>query len=180
MSRRSDFGWFELAIGIALIALGVLALAKPALVLTGLVFIYGIAAIIMGVADIILYIRVERFTGFGPVISLVAGILSVMCGAMLLVYPGAGALVLTLLFPIWFIAHCISRLAHLPHIRRAAGKGVYALTLIISVIGLILGFMMLLSPLFTLAAIRCFAGAYFILLGANGILLAFSPMGTGR
>ena len=64
--------------------------------------------------------------------------------------------------------------------RRAAGKGVYALTLIISVIGLILGFMMLLSPLVTLAAIRCFAGAYFILLGANGILLAFSPMGTGR
>ena len=53
----------------------------------------------------------------GPAISLVTGILSVMSGVMLLVYPGAGALVLTLLFPIWFIAHCISRLSHLHHIR---------------------------------------------------------------
>ena len=177
MSRRSGFGWFELAIGIALIALGVLALAKPALVLTGLVFIYGIAAIIMGVADIILYIRVERFTGFGPVISLVAGILSVMCGAMLLVYPGAGALVLTLLFPIWFIAHCISRLAHLHLIRLTAGNGLYIFTLVINIIGLILGFLMLLSPMFTLSTIRYFVSIYLIFLGVDSIIMAFSPLG---
>ena len=62
MRRRSGFGWLELAIGIILIALGMLTFAKPDLALTSLVFAYGVAAVVMGVADIILYIEVERYT----------------------------------------------------------------------------------------------------------------------
>lgn len=83
MRRRSGFGWLELAIGIVLIGLGILAFAKPDLALTGLVFAYGIAAVVMGVADIILFIQVERYTGFGPMLSLISGVLSVMTGLIL-------------------------------------------------------------------------------------------------
>ena len=180
MKRYSGFRWGQFMIGVLLVILGIWTLGHPGMALTGVVMIYGLLAVLTGIMDIVFYVKMERYIGFGPMLSLISGILSVMAGVMLLVYPGAGSIAAAILFPLWFLAHCISRLAHLPHIRRAAGKGVYALTLIISVIGLILGFMMLLSPLFTLAAIRCFAGAYLILLGANGILLAFSPMGTGR
>ena len=111
---------------------------------------------------------------------MIAGILSVMAGIMLLVYPGAGTLALTLLFPIWFIAHCISRLTHLHHIRLIAGNGIYVFTLVINIIGLFLGFMMILEPFFTLTTIRYFASFYLVLLGIEGVLMAFSPMGTGR
>lgn len=180
MRRRSGFGWLELAIGILLIVLGALALAEPEFALNGMVFAYGFAAVIMGVADIVLYIQVERYTGLGPVLSLVSGILSVMSGVMLMVYPGAGVLVLTLLFPIWFIAHCISRLTHLNHIRLVAGNRMYLFTLIINSIGLILGFLMFLSPLFTITTIRCLAGIYLILLGIDGVLTAVSRMGMRR
>ena len=180
MRRRSGFGWLELAIGILLIVLGIWSFISPGLALTSMVFAYGIAAIIMGIADVVLCIKIERYTGFGPIISLISGILSIMSGVMLLVYPTAGALVLTLLFPIWFIAHCISRLTHLHYIRLTAGKRMYYFTLVINIIGLILGIMMLLSPLFTLATIRCFASSYFILLGIEGVLLAFSRMGMRR
>ena len=121
MKRHSGFGWLELVIGILLIGLGILTFAKPELVLTSLVFLYGISAVVMGIGDIILYIQMERYTGFGPMLSLVSGILSVMAGVMLVVYPRTGVLVLTVLFPIWFIAHCISRLAHLNRIRFVAG-----------------------------------------------------------
>ena len=58
MRGRSGFGWLELVIGIVLIVLGVFAFAAPDLALTGLVFAYGIAAVIVGVADIILFIEV--------------------------------------------------------------------------------------------------------------------------
>lgn len=180
MRRRSGFGWLEGITGAALIVLGVLAFARPDLALTGLAFAYGIAAVVMGIGDIVLYIQVERYTGFGPVIALISGILSVMSGIMLQVYPKVGALVLTLLLPIWFIAHCISRLTHLRLIRLTAGSGVYYFTLVINIIGLILGFLMLLSPMFTLTTIRCFAGSYLILLGVDGILMAMSPMGRRR
>ena len=177
MKRRSGFGWLELVIGIILVILGVLAFARPDLALTGLVFAYGISAVIMGVADIILFIEVERYTGFGPILSLISGVLSVMSGLMLVVYPGAGVLVLTVLFPIWFIAHGISRLAHLGHIRFVAGNGIYYFTLIVNLIGLVLGILMLFHPLFTLATVRCFAGTYLILLGIDSVVMAASRMG---
>lgn len=177
MRRRSGYGWLELIVGILLIVLGMLAIVHPDFAVTGLVLAYGAAAVILGVADILLYVHVERFTGFGPMLSLISGILSVMSGVMLLVYPGAGVLVLTLLFPIWFIAHCISRLAHLPQIRLTAGSGMYYLTLVIQIIGLILGCLMLLRPVFTLSVLRAFAGIYLILLGIDCVLMGAGRMG---
>ena len=178
MRKRSGFGWLELIIGIVLIGLGILTFVNPDLALTSMVFAYGIAAVVMGIADLILYIQVERYTGFGPILALISGILSVMSGITLVVYPSAGILVLTVLFPIWFIAHCISRLSHLNHIRLAAGNGMYYFTLAINIVGLLLGFMMLLNPLFTLTTIRFFASIYLILLGIDSIVMAISRIGT--
>ena len=81
--------WWELLAGITLIVLGTISLFRPSLAVKGLVYAYGIAGVIAGVADILLYIRVERFTGFGPIVSLVSGVLSVMSGVVILVNPGA-------------------------------------------------------------------------------------------
>lgn len=180
MRTRSGFGWLELAIGIFLIVLGVWAFAEPDRALTGMAVAFALAAVCVGVADIILFIQVERFTGFGPILSLVAGILSVMSGLMLLAYPKAGAMALTLLFPIWFVAHCVSRLAHLSRVRMVAGSGIYYLLLTINIIGLVLGFLMFLSPIFTLSVIRCFASIYLILLGVDSVIMAASRMGMRR
>lgn len=177
MMRRSGFGWLEFIIGILLILLGILAFARPGAALTGMVLAYGVAAVVMGIADIVLYIRIERYTGFGPYLSLISGILSVMSGIMLIVYPGAGTIVLTVMFPVWFIAHCISRLVHVNHIRYIAGKGVYCLSLLLNIVGLILGVTMFFQPLFTLTAISYMAGSYLILLGVDAIVIAFSRMG---
>ena len=180
MTKRSGFGLLELLIGIALVALGIWMFAQPGLVMTGVALAYGIAAVVMGVVDIVLFVKVERYSGFGPILSLISGVISVMSGVMLIVYPRAGALVLTLLFPIWFIAHCISRLAHTHYIRFVAGDGIYYSILVINIIGLILGFMMLLSPLFTLTVIQYFACIYLVLLGLDSILIAVSRMGMRR
>lgn len=177
MRRRSGFGWLELVIGILLIALGVFTFANPGFALTGLAALFGAIAIVMGVADIVLYVRVERFTGFGPVVSLISGILSVMSGFMLLVYPNAGRWVLSLLFPIWFIAHCISRLSQLNTIRFHAGSGMYYFTLVVNIIGLILGFLMILRPVISILSIGWIVGFYLILLGVDSIVLAVSNMG---
>lgn len=177
MNRRSSFGWLELITGIFMIILGVLVFVIPNLIMTSMVIFFGIAAIVMGVTDIILFIRVERYTGFGPILSLITGIISVMSGIALMIYPKLGAIMLTVMFPIRFIAHCISRLMQIHHIRLIAGYRMFVFTLVVNIIGIILGFMMLLSPLFTLSTIRCFAGCYLILLGVEGILTAFSGMG---
>lgn len=177
MRRHSGFGWLELILGIVLILLGVLTFISPARMLGGVVVLYGIAAVVMGIADIVLYIQVERYTGFGPILALISGILSVMSGLMLVVYPRAGQLVMAMLFPIWFIAHCISRLMHLGTIRFASGDGMYYFTLIVNIIGLILGFLMILDPFVSLISIGYIVSLYLILLGIDSIVMAVSRMG---
>ena len=110
MKRKSGFGWSELIVGILLTALGIVTFVQPEGTLTGAVVIYGVIVIVMGIEDIVVYTRLSRFTGFGPMLSLISGILSVMCGIMLVANPNLGKWALTILLPVWFIAHCISGL----------------------------------------------------------------------
>lgn len=177
MRRHSGFGWLELAVGILLVALGILVFLYPDAALNTMIIGYGLAALVTGISDLILFIQLERYTGFGPILALISGIFSVMAGAVLMLRPRAGVLVLTVLFPIWFAAHCISRLARLGDIRFIAGEGTYRFTLVVHTIGLILGLLMFLSPVFTLTTIRYLASIYLILLGIDGIVLALSRLG---
>ena len=170
MNRRTDIGWTELIFGLALIVFGVIMLRQPAGVLTWLVVICGIIAIFTGIGDIILYVKMERFTGFGPVISLVTGILSVMTGFMLLVYPGAGTWALAMVLPIWIIAHCISRLSHLQYMKMHFGMTYYTISLILNILGLIVGILLIFRPMITIFSMGVLVGAFLIIEGVECIL----------
>ena len=84
MKKYSGFVWMELAVGILLILLGVFTFLRPGSLLTGIVAIYGLIALITGIDDILTFIRLEKYTGFAPAVSLISGILSVMCGLKIL------------------------------------------------------------------------------------------------
>ena len=99
MRRRSRYGWLELIEGILLILLGIYTLCNPGSMLRGITFAYGLLAVITGISDIVFYAKTERYIGFGPTIALVTGILSLLAGLMLLMYPNAGELIMTLLAP---------------------------------------------------------------------------------
>lgn len=177
MKKHSEFGWMELIVGILLILLGIFTFMRPGSMLTGIVVVYGIIAVITGIEDIVLYVRLEKYTGFGPMVSLISGILSVMCGVMLFVYPDAGKWILSLLFPVWFISHCISRLSHIQLLRIMRGKAVYYVALILNIIGIILGFLMLFQPVLTFISMRIvgyIVAAYLVLLGIDNIVQAFT------
>lgn len=91
---------------------------QPVGVLTWIVILCGVVARYKcGIGDIVLYVKMERFTGFGPVVSLVTGILGIMAGFMLIAHPGAGTWAIAMILPIWIIAHCISRLSHLQYMK---------------------------------------------------------------
>ncbi len=178
MKKRSGFGWMECISGICMIALGFFTFIKPGNIFTGLAVVYGVIAVITGVCDIIFYIKTERYTGFGPAIALVSGILSVMAGMVLLSHPDLGKWIVSVLFPIWFIAHCISGMAHLDIIRLAAGKFCCYFSLIIDILGLILGIALLFRPTVTVIAAGTIIGVYLIVFGTESLVLAFSKMGS--
>lgn len=174
MYKSRGFGVFELIVSILLIVLGVYTLSRPGAALESAVIVYGILAIAMGVFDIVVYVKLERRTGFGPVVSLVTGIISILAGVMILLEPVAGVLALSWLFPIWFICHCISRLMNLGLTRLAAGTAFYYLALVLNILGLIVGIVMCFSPLFSVLTLAYMVGFYLILLGIDGIVMAVS------
>ena len=65
-------------------------------------------------------------------------------------------------------------------IRVMAGNVMYYFTLVVNIIGLILGFLMLFQPILTLLSASYIAGMYLILLGVDGIAIAFSGIGSRR
>lgn len=178
MRKRSGFGWLEFIIGVLLVVLGIYSFVRPNSALSIAVIVYGLVAVLTGISDIVFYVKMEQHTGFGPTISLISGIFSVMAGMMLIVYPNAGKWIMTLLFPIWFIAHCISQLSHLNIVRMTAGNFMYYFSLTINVLGLILGISMLIQPVAVIFTFGYIIGMYLILLGIDNIVMAFSRMGS--
>ncbi len=179
--RRSGFGWSELLAGVLLLALGIFTLARPEGMLTGVVVVYGVIAILLGIEDIVVYVRLARFTGFGPMLALISGILSVMCGVMLVANPGVGKWALTVLLPVWFIAHCIAGLTRIDRIWLIGNRFYYYFALTLNIVGLILGCVMLFSPtmsFLTLRAISYLVGIYLLLFGVESIVAAFARRHT--
>lgn len=177
MKARSKFGWIELILGILLIALGVLTMMRPSTALATFVILYGIVAIVTGIADIVIYVRLERRTGFAQGMTLVSGILSILAGILLLMNVGAGTWVISIIFAVWFIMHCVNRLANLPWIRAVSGTGMYWFSLILNVIGLLLGIMMLFDPLWAAGTLVYFVAFYLFVAGIGSIAMAFSKLG---
>ncbi len=178
MRGRSGFGWSQFLMGICLILLGAFTFLRPRSIFTGIAVLYGIAAVITGICDIVIYIKEERFTGFGPAVSLISGILSIMTGIALLAYPGIAEWVVAILFPLWFITHCISRLAHVGIIRLMAGNSYYYFCLIVNTIGLVLGFLMLFQPFITFFTVGYLVAFLLIAFGIDCILMAFTDLGS--
>ena len=175
--RTDKVKWTELITGILLILLGIYSLIRPVGMLTGVTVIYGLFAVVTGVADIAFCVRMERRTGFGPAVSLVTGILSVLAGILILCNISAGRWVIAILFPVWFIAHCISRLSHLSLIRLTVGDAYYYFTLVVNIPGLVMGFLMLFNPLAAMLSVSWLIGIYLILLGMDSLMLAIVLFG---
>ena len=172
MRRRID--WLQLIIGILLVIFGVYMLINPGRTLRWVIILYGVLAVITGISDIVYYVKAERYTGFGPVVSLISGIFSIMAGVMLLVYPDAGKWVLIMLIPIWFIAHCVSRVAHLNTVCYVINRSYYHFSLVMNIIGIVLGCMMIIWPSILLFSAGVLIGIYMIIQGIDSIVTALN------
>lgn len=87
MKYEHRYLFVEILEGVLLVMLGVATMLRTEQVLDSLTLIFGILAVITGLADVMFYIRLERHTGFRPAVSLVSSILSIMLGCALIAHP---------------------------------------------------------------------------------------------
>lgn len=101
---RDSAGWWLAALlGVVSVAAGVIAILYPGITLLVLVLLMGINAIFAGVLDIAMAFRLRREIRGEWLLGL-AGVVSILFGALVLALPGAGALALVWLIAFYAIA----------------------------------------------------------------------------
>jgi uncharacterized membrane protein HdeD (DUF308 family) len=95
-NRRDEPHWVALLVGgIAGVALGILTFLMPGITATVLLYLIGAWAIITGVAEIMVAIRLRKMIE-GEWMLVLAGVVSVAFGLVLFITPGTGALAVVL------------------------------------------------------------------------------------
>ena len=104
LNNRDDRGWWlALLLGIISVAAGVIAIFYPGITALALIIVIGVNAIFSGVLDIAMAIRLRKEIQGEWLLGL-AGLLSILFGAFVIILPGAGALALVWLISVYAIA----------------------------------------------------------------------------
>lgn len=101
--RGGDDWWIGLLLGAVSIGAGAVAILRPGLTALVLVLLMGANALVTGVLDILLALRLRHTPRTGWLLGL-AGIASLAFGVLVFLYPGAGALAMVWLVGAWALA----------------------------------------------------------------------------
>lgn len=178
--KRSTLGWIEIILGILMVALGIYAFVRPVTAIMAIVVVYAIVAIITGIADFYIYYRLEKRGGFGSALMILSGILNIVVGILLMLNLNAGAWALSILFPIWFIVHCVARLANLDYVKAFGSSFEYWVSLIANVLGIILGVLILFNPLMGGISLVYFIASYLVVEGISSLVVGCGNVGAAR
>jgi uncharacterized membrane protein HdeD (DUF308 family) len=120
--------WWALALrAAAAIILGIVAFAIPGVTLAAIVLLFGIYAVIDGVLALIAAVRGLRSHGqWGAM--LIEGLIGIAAGVVALLWPGIGALALTLLVAAWALTTGVLEIVMAVRLRRMI-KGEWLLIL---------------------------------------------------
>jgi uncharacterized membrane protein HdeD (DUF308 family) len=93
--RKADQRWWVmLLLGMFSVAAGVAAALNPALTIVALILLIGANALVSGVLDIVVALRVRKYMK-GELLLVLSGVASIVFGLIVLMFPtGAGALAL--------------------------------------------------------------------------------------
>jgi uncharacterized membrane protein HdeD (DUF308 family) len=162
--------WWVLALrGAVAILVGILALAYPDLTLEAFVIIFGIYAIIDGVMALAAGMRAaERHERWATLI--VEGVLDLVAGAVMLLWPGLSLVALVLFLGIWAVVTGVALLAAAMRLRRLQGDWLLVFSGLASIV---LGVILFLWPIAGIVALAWWFGIYAIVFGGLLVALAF-------
>ncbi|MEC5162388.1 MULTISPECIES: HdeD family acid-resistance protein [unclassified Janthinobacterium] len=95
--RSAGDWWILLLLGIVSIVAGLLAALRPAVTVLALVLVIGVNALVSGVLDIALAVRLRKSIR-GEWLLVLGAVTSIVFGLLIVAYPGAGALAM-----VWMI-----------------------------------------------------------------------------
>ncbi|HYW78253.1 MAG TPA: HdeD family acid-resistance protein [Thermoguttaceae bacterium] len=120
--------------GIAMIVIGVMAIATPAVAGTAVVYVIGALLLIAGVIEFIQGLRTEGWTS--KIFPSILGLVTAICGVAVLAHPLLGLTYLTLVLAAYFVVGGIWKIVTTFSYRGVTG---WPLMLISGIVSLVLG-----------------------------------------
>lgn len=174
LSRR----WWVVALrGVAAIAFGILTFVSPQSSLFALVVLFGAYALVDGAFNLAMLARGPRGTHRWTSM-IVHGVISMVAGALTLLWPGISAMVLLMLIAAWAVVHGIFELVTAVRLRKQIqGEWLLALSGILSVA---FGVLLFLFPGAGALALILWIGAYALVTGVLLLILGFKLRGIAQ
>ncbi|MCH3923152.1 MULTISPECIES: HdeD family acid-resistance protein [Limosilactobacillus] len=170
--EQKKFDWFSLIVGILFVLAGIASLMHPDKTLHFLAILVGIAFILRGIYELWFRQFVNRVLNEGSGWLMFTAILDIILGIIVLVYPNWGVLYIAILFAIWFIIDSVMQI-------KAAGlfrefhRGYSTWLVILGVLSVILGIILLFSPMMSAMTIVWLISLLLMVFGIMHIIEAF-------
>lgn len=162
--------WLVLLRGIFMVIFGIIALVSPGIALLTLVWLFGLYAILDGIAAIVIGVRTRGEPHW--VWAIVQGVVSVLAGVIALIWPGVTALALLFVVAFWAIVMGIGEIGGAFASRRS-GSSAWGWTLAAGILNVVFGILLLIWPASGILTLVWLVGIFTLAGGIALILLAF-------
>jgi uncharacterized membrane protein HdeD (DUF308 family) len=177
LQELARYWWLLLIRGLLWILLGCFAFFRPGLTLWALIVVYGVFALIDGVAGVVLGLK-GRAGDRKWWQWLLIGLLGVAAGLMALIWPGITALALLFLIAFWAIVRGIFEIVAAVALRKLIDNEWW---LVLSgVLSVAFGVLLLLRPGAGALAVIWLIGTFMLLAGILSVMLALRLRGLKR
>ena len=161
--------WLVLLRGIFMAIFGIIALVSPGIALLTLVWLFGLYAILDGIAAIVIGVRTRGEPHW--VWTIVQGVVSVLAGVIALIWPGVTALALLFVVAFWAIVLGIGETGGAFASRRS-GSTAWGWTLAAGILNVIFGVLLLIWPASGILTLIWLVGIFTLAGGIALIVLA--------
>lgn len=171
-TKRNSVDWGSLILGILFIITALLSFQNPAGNLIAIVLVFAVFAFLKGIFELFLRNRLKKLTGYKSYSTVILGLVDIIVGIYFLFHLNVGVAVLPFVFAIWFILDSFFGLFTLD-LAKERSTGYYWFSLLINVLGILLGIVLFVNPLTSALTLSFLVGFYFMLFGISHIVYAF-------
>ena len=161
--------WLVLLRGIFMVIFGIIALVSPGIALLTLVWLFGLYAILDGIAAIVIGVRTRGEPHW--VWTIVQGVVSVLAGVIAFAWPGVTVLAILFVIAFWSIVGGIAEVVESFMMRKRGSEG-WGWMLAAGIVSVLFGVVLLASPGAALITLLWLVGAYAIVFGVIIIVWA--------
>lgn len=164
------YWWVSLFVGLLAIGLGIWCAATPLSTMVALSLVFAVSFFVGGLFEIIFAISNRRnINGWGW--TLVSGIIDFIFGAIMIALPIDTAFVLVYFIGFWIMFQSIWAIGVSCELQRNDVKG-WGVIMILAILGIILSFIFIISPIFGGSVIVIFVSLAFISYGIARVYYA--------